>query len=275
MQEVEQELRFVEPKHIQGDSYWGAALGLWSLGMASVTSILAPLIKAKYYSDISGFPFPVPWYLIPVNIYLFIRLILATIFSPRIKMITMYRSEAGLSWLFPFLEPYTRDNHYLIPSAIECDFPCPNIPPNVTACGPILLPYPPLSTVDPALTNWLQARSTVLICQGSHYVAVLEYATQQAIAIRILLESNPEVQVLWKLNMKSKGDQVTNEEELQDAVAKLLSLEIADGRVKIERWLKVEPAALVESGYIVCSVHHGGANSYFEALQYVPGLFGK
>ena len=83
-----------------------------------------------------------------------IRLIVASIFSPRIKMVTKVRSEAGLPWLFPFLEPYAEENHYLVPTTVECDFACPNIPANVTSCGPILLPYPPIATVDPELTKW-------------------------------------------------------------------------------------------------------------------------
>lgn len=225
---------------------------------------------AKCHSDISGFPFPVPWYLIPINIYLFFRLIIAVVFSPRIKMVAKSRLEAGLKGPYPFMEPYTPTNHYLIPSTVECDFPCPNIPSNVTACGPILMPSPRLSTVDSSLTKWLRAKPTVLMCQGSNFVADLAYASQQASALRILLENNSEVQVLWKLNMK--GVTVTNEEKLHASIAEILSKEIGEGRIKIEKWLKAEPSAIIASGYIVCSVHHGGANSYFEAVQYVPYL---
>jgi len=65
------------------------------------------------------------------------------------------------------------------------------------------------------------------------------------------------------------------DEDRHKAVAQLLSKEIAAGRIRIERWLTVEPAALVESGHIVCSVHHGGANSYFEAVRYVTNLLSK
>jgi hypothetical protein len=47
----------------------------------------------------------------------------------------------------------------------------------------------------------------------------------------------------------------------------ILEKGIKEGRVRIETWLKAEPNALLGSGNVVASVHHGGANSYFEAVR--------
>jgi hypothetical protein len=209
---------------------------------------------------ISGFSFPVPWYLIPINIYLKIRLIISIIFSPRIRDVNVFRKACGLTTLFPFLEPYSPKHHYLIPSALECDFPFFKIPSNVTACGPILLPSQALSVADPELETWLKRKPTVLVNLGSNYVSAPAFSQALATALRLQLERSSDVQVLWKL--KIKGDLVSEVEEI-------LSKEIAAGRVKIESWLKAEPGALLRSGHIICSVHHGGANSYYEAVRYV------
>jgi hypothetical protein len=59
--------------------------------------------------------------------------------------------------------------HYLIPTALECDFHFPYIPENVTCCGLILLGSPSLSEVDPELETWLQKGPTVNL--GSNKVS--------------------------------------------------------------------------------------------------------
>jgi hypothetical protein len=42
--------------------------------------------------------------------------------------------------------------------------------------------------------------------------------------------------------------------------------------VRIESWLKAEPGAIIESGHVICSVNHGGANSWNEGIWYVSPL---
>ena len=44
--------------------------------------------------------------------------------------------------------------------------------------------------------------------------------------------------------------------------------ELKEGRLRLEKWLKPDPAALLETGNIVLSVHHGGANCFHEAIGY-------
>lgn len=77
-----------------------------------------------------------------------------------------------------------------------------------------------------------------------------------AAAITNVLE-NSNVQVLWKL--KREG------EYGEDFMGPLKTF-VDAGRAKVEKWLTVDPAALLESGHIVASVHHGGSNCYHEAV---------
>jgi hypothetical protein len=43
--------------------------------------------------------------------------------------------------------------------------------------------------------------------------------------------------------------------------------DIASGRVRIVDWFEAEPMAVLESGTVVCAVHHGGANSFLETVR--------
>lgn len=55
-----------------------------------------------------------------------------------------------------------------------------------------------------------------------------------------------------------------------DRVLQQLSLgsieERVIGRFRLENWLNADPAALLEIGHIILSVHHGGSNCYHEAV---------
>lgn len=42
---------------------------------------------------------------------------------------------------------------------------------------------------------------------------------------------------------------------------------IQNDRVKVLSWLPVEPISVLQSGRVVCMVHHGGSNSYHEAIR--------
>ncbi|KAH6632190.1 hypothetical protein F5144DRAFT_593001 [Chaetomium tenue] len=47
---------------------------------------------------------------------------------------------------------------------------------------------------------------------------------------------------------------------------RVLGEEVRAGVVKVVDWLEAEPMAVLESGVVVCAVHHGGANSFLEAV---------
>ena len=69
--------------------------------------------------------------------------------------------------------------------------------------------------------------------------------------------------MLWKLKPEE-----TSENNGRESVNAILGQELENGRVRIERWLQADPVAILTSSYVVCAVHHGGANSYFEAAWY-------
>lgn len=141
-------------------------------------------------------------------------------------------------------------------SSIPVEF----VPPNVTATGPIVVGVAPVEDQDPELAAWLARSPTVLVNLGS----VLEYdaarARPMAAALRAVLERT-NVQIIWKLHRAEGLDDETWRPLLEEF--------IANDRIRVSRWLTVDPAALLESGHIVASVHHGGANCYHEAIACV------
>lgn len=171
------------------------------------------------------------------------------------------REGLGLKTKFPLLSPWKEEHHYLIPATPECDFPFEKVPSNITACGPIMLESPPLSVADPELELWMQRAPTVLINLGTHFKYDDTVKREMSTAIQALLAHNTSVQVLWKLK-SAKSDAGSD----ANVIENILSGAINTGRVRITSWLKAEPGKLVSSGSIICSVHHGGANSYFEAV---------
>jgi hypothetical protein len=129
--------------------------------------------------------------------------------------------------MFPFMVPYDESIHYLIPTALECDFRFPYIPENATCCGPILLESPSLSEVDPELEAWLPKRPTVLLNLGLNKVSDSTLSRSLATAMSVLLDQNPRVQILWK--PRPDRDNETIEKGTDD----ILSKETQSGRVRI------------------------------------------
>ncbi|KAI4847747.1 UDP-glucoronosyl and UDP-glucosyl transferase family protein [Aureobasidium sp. EXF-8845] len=122
--------------------------------------------------------------------------------------------------------------------------------------APIIRPFEPLSDTDPKLDTWLQQGPTVLINLGSHIVADQHLAAEFAAGTKMLLDRRPDIQVLWKLKTK---------DNLGDALH-VIANEIEQKRVWIEPWLPAQPITILMTGNIVCMVHHGGSNSYHEAI---------
>ena len=52
-------------------------------------------------------------------------------------------------------------------------------------------------------------------------------------------------------------------------VYEILGEDMREDRVRIVEWFDAEPTAVLEAGTVVCAVHHGGANSFLEAVRYV------
>jgi hypothetical protein len=71
-----------------------------------------------------------------------------------------------------------------------------------------------------------------------------------------VLNLNPDLQVLWKLKYDWESDP-----EFKGIVLSALGSD----RLRISSWLLPETVSFLTSGNVVVFVHHGGANSYYEA----------
>lgn len=67
-------------------------------------------------------------------------------------------------------------------------------------------------------------------------------------------------------NTKKAGSAFADSGLRKDSLGSI-SAEIVNGRVRVVEWLSVDPSAILEAGLVVCSVHHGGSNSFHEALS--------
>jgi hypothetical protein len=150
----------------------------------------------------------------------------------------------------------------LLASHTETDFPC-FVPENITQCGPILRPCGLISEKSPELATWLSQGSTVLVNLGSNVYFSKNQARKFADALRVLLVARPDIQVLWKLR---PNRDVETADWIPTALCNILN-EVTAGRVRVEEWLPVEPSCILQSGHVCCMVHHGGANSYNEAMR--------
>ncbi|KAK2764535.1 hypothetical protein FQN54_009230 [Arachnomyces sp. PD_36] len=169
------------------------------------------------------------------------------------------RKENGISTPLPSTEPYRPGRLHICPALPEIDLPLDHIPDDVIGCGPIVLPAPPVSESDPELASWLdEGPPVVLINLGSHIEPDPRAAAEMAKSLRIVLDRFPDTRFLWKLKYKwTKSDELYQ----------ILSTEIESGRVRIPNWLITDPVSILETGKIICSVHHGGANSFYEACR--------
>jgi hypothetical protein len=207
----------------------------------------------------SGYAYPIPWYLIPSNIYLSLRFLYSVLVMPKMVEKKSYLKEQGLINPLESFSAHQEDYLWLSQGMLEADFPLSVIPSSVIPCGPMFLSVAPAAGQDPGLASWLERAPTVLNNLGSHFNYDENGAVEMARAIKTLL-ANSKVQVLWKFNKRR---------EYGDDFLKELKGEIADGRLRLESWLKVDPASLIETGNIALSVHHGGASCYHEAVGYV------
>ncbi|CZR69812.1 uncharacterized protein PAC_19712 [Phialocephala subalpina] len=210
----------------------------------------------KYPAISSGYPYPVPWHLIPANIYLNIRFIYSVLNTPHLAEKKVFLKANGIAKPLDVFSIYQKEYLWLTQSLPESEFPMPVIPDNVVTCGPIFRSSAPAAEQDPELAAWLSRAPTVLINLGST-VTFDEYGAGEMVhAIKNLL-SNTTLQVLWKFNKRGIYS--------RDVFSEVWK-EIEDGRLRLEKWLSIDPAAMMETGNIVASVHHGGANCFFEAL---------
>lgn len=199
----------------------------------------------------AGYPVPLPFWAIPCNIYLFIRLLVEVYSAVSVQELTKARNKRGIPGnLSTLFTEFCHEIPYLVPSTPDMEFPM-NIPTNMVGCGPIIPEIEPLDTTHPELAAWLAARPTVVINLGSHVTHAAQQAKEILRAVLIFLEQHPETQILWKLQSESALDTLTP----------------LKSRVRIMPWLPSSPVAILTAApSIVAYVHHGGSNSFHEAV---------
>jgi len=150
---------------------------------------------------------------------------------------------------------FTRAAHIICPAVPELDFPIV-MPRNLGLYGPIVLDTNPVEIADPELNLWLNRGETVMMCMGTHF----HYSESQIKAIvngfLNAVNHDSNTQFLWKLSNKSR---------FEDLIDKALEHPRDKERFRIVDWLEADPASIMKHPNVVAYIHHGGANSYYEA----------
>ncbi|KAJ4321829.1 hypothetical protein N0V84_005124 [Fusarium piperis] len=211
----------------------------------------------KYPAISSGFDFPVPWRNLAENIYLNMRFIYSVVMTPGLSAKRKILREKGLKDPINFFSIYRQNAPWISMTTEGATIPVDYIPPNVTLAGPIVVSAAPAEEQDPKLVEWLKKAPTLLVNLGSTVSWSERQASIMGQALTTLLDKT-NVQVLWKFN--KHGD-------YSDDLFTPLKPHLDSGRLRVEKWLTIDPASLLASGYIAASVHHGGANCYNEAIH--------
>ena len=180
--------------------------------------------------------------------------------SAHTKQMRTLRRSLGLTSLIFTSQPGVT---YSCPALTEIDFPFAVIPEEMLLCGPIVMPFDPLEESDPALMKWLDNGPTVMVNLGSHVVSNERLAGEMSRAFRILLGYHDKksgftkIQVLWK---------VKTDVDIEKVIDEVIGKEIEEGRIKVMAWLDAQPISILQHPNVVCTVHHGGANSFYEGI---------
>lgn len=227
-------------------------------------------------------PFPVPWHLIPLNIWYNLFLGYA-VFSDK----TVTRIQAAIdAELDPAIKIMTMNDlgllsapppglKILVSNSTDIEFPLQVVPGYTIPCGPILRAAPPIADVDPELAGWLRRGPTIYMSLGTHMNFTLEKAKEVAFAFRLFLdrvagaEEGTRYKILWKMPRELAKEDDTDKTKFTgqwQEFADILAPELERDQARIMHWFTAEPKSILESGDVVCSVSHGGANSFHEAL---------
>lgn len=204
----------------------------------------------------TGIAFPIPWKDVPKNIYQQAYSLIQILGSSAIRSKRSWLQEQGIKHAITASEIDNPAVPWIAMSFPEAEFPLGYIPDNIHVAGPLVLDAAPAETQSPELAGWIKKAPTMLINLGS----IVEYDEAMArvmlTAIIPVLEAE-NVQFLWK--MKKRG-------QFGDEFLEPAKKYIGNGRLRLESWLSVDPTSLFKTGDIVASVHHGGANCFYEAL---------
>ncbi|KAM7214408.1 hypothetical protein V8F06_010246 [Rhypophila decipiens] len=251
---------------------------------------LQPNGEALWKYPVTGKPYayPVPGHQIANNVFLILlAIIISFFFDHRRKAIQEYvrlhADSAKLTTLNDLsLTPHliSRSLKFLVANTKKIEFPLRLIPGHIIPCGPMIRPAKAVGEVDPDLDSWLRGAAkteevgrgeqvgTVYVNLGTHMRFEEASAVELARGLRILLDhadameekkSGRKLQVLWKLS-RQPGWEMGPESRIYEMLGK----EMDEDRIRIVDWIEAEPTAVLDSGGVVCVVHHGGANSFLE-----------
>ncbi|KAI1108812.1 hypothetical protein F5Y14DRAFT_434669 [Nemania sp. NC0429] len=209
----------------------------------------------KYARIGCDYPFPVPWHKVPENIYFTARFIWGILNRPDPDGTRRYIAAHGIGVAVALPRP--ADRPWISQDMPGASIPLDVTPPNVTSAGPIVLDAEPAAEQDPELVAWLARAPTVLVNLGSLFTYSEHRATTMARAIEGLVAATDDVQVLWKM---------AKEDAVPDNFTLPVQRMVEQGRLRVSSWLAASPASILQTGHIVASVHHGGANCYQEAI---------
>ncbi|KXH57228.1 hypothetical protein CNYM01_12579 [Colletotrichum nymphaeae SA-01] len=162
----------------------------------------------------------------------------AMLFNPELVEKRKFLASHNLEDPISFFTIHQPGNGVLISQdTAAASIPLSSVPANVTTTGPIVISVASAAEQDNDLTLWLRRAPAVLVNLGS----LFEYDADT---------------VLWKMNT------CLDDKHWRPLVEDF----IATDRLRVSKWLTVDPAALLETGDIIASVHHGGANCYHEAI---------
>ncbi|KAH7108985.1 hypothetical protein B0J13DRAFT_320538 [Dactylonectria estremocensis] len=243
----------------------------------------------KYPIVCSGMPFPLPVSLIPVNIALNLVAAYMLLTGQRVKNAeTSLKSRFGESIQLitanelGVLKPAPAGLRILVANTPELDYPFDILPSHVVPCGPIIRASFNLSRMGQSLESWLARGPTLYVNLGSHLEMNASEAIEMAAAFREFLDRadaakhfpGRKLQILWKV--KIKGMESWSEAALSgperpgdnvyDGIRRLLGKEMEHDQIQLTSWVTAEPKSILESGHVICSVNHGGASSFNEAL---------
>lgn len=232
----------------------------------------------------SAIPYPIPWHLRPLNvIYNLISAFGMVTDKSRGRLQDHLHRELGpvklleLSDLGIFVPP-PEGVRVLVANSPDIDFHFDSIPEYTIPCGPIIRAASPIAAVDPEMAAWLRRGPTIYINLGTHIEYDLKRAMETAYALRDFLDraaaagfvGEDRFQILWKMP-RVLGEEDGEADQTQftgkwTELTDILLNEIIEDQARITHWFTAEPKSILESGHVVCSVHHGGANSFHEAL---------
>ncbi|KAH9909670.1 UDP-Glycosyltransferase/glycogen phosphorylase [Xylariomycetidae sp. FL2044] len=235
---------------------WNHAI-MTPLALADVFSVVQPWAAGlwKYPCWGTGFSFPVPWRDIPENIYVAFRIAYAGLMRPYTRGVKKYLQERHID--SGFLIDAKSGIPFISQTVEGGSIPLSVIPNGVIQAGVLMLESAPAAEQDAELVEWLEGRDTVVVNLGSLFMYHLKHAVTMAEAVREVLNSRGDVQVLWKMApVKDFGDDY------------LLPLKvfIDSGRLRVVQWISIDTFPLLTTGRVVLSVHHGGSSSFNEAV---------